>query len=207
MILIYTNKEDVHPTRVIQHLKAWGVDVFRLNTECLLSDYEFDWQCFADGGDFHIRNICNNLELFSNQVTAIWDRRPEIPSKLFLSNEIEDVNRHILKEAHGFLNFLRYWMRDIYSIGSIVEDRPAASKMLQLMVANELGMKTPDTCFANRKGPIDKFASQYDDVLLKPISYSDILLGDIGQEYTFYAKKISSKAILNQPDERPFRKP
>ena len=33
MILIITNKEDAHPTPVIERLSARGVPVFRLNTE------------------------------------------------------------------------------------------------------------------------------------------------------------------------------
>ena len=44
MILIITNKEDSHPTPVIQLLTARGISVFRLNTEALLTDYEFCWQ-------------------------------------------------------------------------------------------------------------------------------------------------------------------
>ena len=201
MILLYTNKEDSHPTHVIQHLKAWGVEVFRLNTECLLTDYAFSWQSDANGCDFHIRNIRNQLELSSRQVTAIWDRRPQIPRELPFPHEQEEINHHILEEAHGFLSFLRYWMRNIYSIGSIVEDRPADSKMLQTAVAHELGMRTPDTCISNRKAPLAQFASHYADVLLKPLSNSDIQIGDTDQEYAFYAQKVPSEALLQQPEE------
>ena len=43
MILIISNKEDVHPTPVIDVLARRGVPVFRLNTEALLTDYEFAW--------------------------------------------------------------------------------------------------------------------------------------------------------------------
>ncbi len=40
MILIITNKEDVHPTPVIQYLRQKEYPFFRLNTEALLTDYE-----------------------------------------------------------------------------------------------------------------------------------------------------------------------
>ena len=49
MILIITNKEDAHPTPVIERLSARGVPVFRLNTEALLTDYTFGWQVDAAG--------------------------------------------------------------------------------------------------------------------------------------------------------------
>ena len=61
MVFIFTNKNDIHPTNVIKHLVSWGVPVFRLNTECLLTDYQFKWWCDENGCDFYIRNIKNNL--------------------------------------------------------------------------------------------------------------------------------------------------
>lgn len=39
MILIITNKEDVHPTPV-KYLRQKEYPFFRLNTEALLTDYE-----------------------------------------------------------------------------------------------------------------------------------------------------------------------
>ena len=82
MVLVFTNKADAHPTNVIKHLISWGVPVFRLNTECLLTDYEFSWWCNEDGCDFYIKNIKNGLELYGYDITAIWDRRPAEPKEL-----------------------------------------------------------------------------------------------------------------------------
>lgn len=82
MILIFTNKEDGHPTRVIQYLNTYQVPVFRINSECLLTDYRFSWWANEKNCDFQIRNIKNGLDIYGHQITAIWDRRPEIPSEL-----------------------------------------------------------------------------------------------------------------------------
>lgn len=57
MIFIVTNKEDAHPTPVIAYLDAYGVPVFRLNTEALLTDYEFRWWCNEGEADFYIQNV------------------------------------------------------------------------------------------------------------------------------------------------------
>ncbi len=107
MILIFTNKEDSHPTHVIQYLKAWGVPVFRLNTECLLTDYRFSWWANADDCDFHIRNIKNGLDIYGHEISAIWDRRPQVPKELPRPNEYEDVNKRNVDGAHEFLSFIR----------------------------------------------------------------------------------------------------
>ena len=200
MIFIFSNKEDSHPTHVIQYLNAWGVPVFRMNTECLLTDYRFSWWANEQGCDFRIRNKKNGLEVFGHQITAIWERRPEIPNELSINSSCEEVNKHNLEEAHGFLSFIRYYLKDVYSIGGIVEDRYASSKMLQLSVAHSLGMSMPDTCFSNEKTPIVDLAKQYTDLSLKPISGSSVFIND-EQEYVFYSQKAKSADLIQQPEE------
>ena len=200
MILIYTNKEDTHPTNVIKYLNEWNVPVFRLNTECILTDYEFEWWCDDRGVDFFIRNTKNNLQLYGHQITAVWDRRALVPAELPIQSEHDEINRHNLDEARGFLSFLRYYTKDIFSIGSIVEDRPADSKMLQLQVARSLGMPTPDTCFANTREQILNFARKYEYISLKSIIDSGLFLGG-DKEYVFFSQRIKSADLESQPEE------
>lgn len=200
MILIFTNKEDGHPTHVIQYLNTWRVPVFRINSECLLTDYHFSWWANQHDCDFYIRNIKNGLEVFGHQITAIWERRPEIPSELPFVSEIEEINKHNIEEAHGFLSFIRYYLKDVYSIGSIVEDRPSSSKMLQLSIAHQLGMRIPNTCFSNEKEPIAHLAEQHKCLSLKPISNSSVFLNG-EEEYVFYSQKVMSEDLLQQTEE------
>ena len=200
MILIFSNKEDGHPTRVIQYLNKWRVPIFRINSECLLTDYRFSWWANEQDCDFHIRNIKNGLDMFGHQITAIWERRPEIPSELLLKSEIDEINKHNIEEAHGFLSFIRYYLKDVYSIGSIVEDRPASSKMLQLSIARQLGMCVPDTCFSNEKSPIAQLAERHQYLSLKPVSNGNVYLNG-EQEYVFYSQKVASEDLLQQPEE------
>lgn len=200
MIFLFSNKEDEHPSHVIQYLNAWHVPVFRLNSECLLTDYRFSWWANEQDCNFYIRNIKNGLEMYGHQITAIWERRPEIPSELPFKSEMEEINKHNIEEAHGFLSFIRYYLKDIYSIGSIVEDRPASSKMLQLSIARQLGMCVPDTCFSNEKSPIAQLAERHQYLSLKPISNSYVYLNG-EQEYVFYSQKAASQDLLQQPEE------
>ena len=199
MILIFTNKADAHPTNVIKHLISWGVPVFRLNTECLLSDYEFSWWCNDDDCDFYIKNTKTELMLYGHEITAIWDRRPLEPEKLLINYD-EQTNKFLLEEARGFIQFLRFYLRNIYSIGSIVEDRPAASKMLQLAVARELGIRTPDTIFSNNKESFLPVLKKYEDISLKPIG-ADSFFTDDEMEYVFYSRKVKAGDIIAQPNE------
>lgn len=200
MILIFTNKADAHPTNVIKHLVSWGVPVFRLNTECLLSDYDFSWWCDERGCDFYIKSNKNGLELYGHQITAIWDRRPEEPKALPLKYTDRKINKFLREEASGFLRFLRFYIRDIYSIGSIVEDRPASSKMLQLSIAKKLGMKVPDTIFANTKNAFLPLLQKHENISLKPIDGNGFFTND-GMEYVFYSRRAKSSEIIAQPEK------
>jgi glutathione synthase/RimK-type ligase-like ATP-grasp enzyme len=199
MILILTNKEDVHPTPVVEYLSERRIPVFRLNTEALLSDYQFHWWCNDTGTGFYIKNVKIGLELRGSEVTAIWERRPELPKELLVENRPE-INKHNLEEARGFLSFLRYYLKDVFSIGSIVYDRVSASKMLQLKTAQDLGMNVPATCFSNRKEDIIRFAENYEYVVLKSIENDNIWLND-EYEYVFYAQKVESSQLADNPEE------
>jgi len=200
VILIITNKEDVHPTPVIQYLSERQIPVFRLNTESLLTDYQFCWRCDSQVMGFRIKNIHTGIEIQGADITAVWDRRPEEPKELPFDNSTE-INNHNLKEALGFLRFLRYFIKDIWSIGSIVNDRVASSKMLQMRVARFVGFLVPDTCFSNRKEDIMKFASHYENIVLKPIENDSVLDEKNSKEYFFYTRKVSSNSIADVPEE------
>ena len=200
MVFIFTNKNDIHPTNVIKHLASWGVPVFRLNTECLLTDYQFKWWCDENGCDFYIRNIKNKLEVYGHEITAVWERRAMVPKHLHITHRERSINKYNREEAHGFLSFLRYYMRDIYSIGSIVEDRPAESKMLQLAVAKSIGARVPDTCYANYKSAFENLCSKHEMLSLKTIN-NDSIFVEGEKEYVFYSQKCKSADLMKQAPE------
>ena len=107
MIFIITNKEDIHPTPVIEHLNVRNQPVFRLNTEALLTDYEFNWWCDEKVTDFRIKNVHNGLEVYGHDIHSVWERRPTLPTELIYHNCVE-IDKHNLEEAGGFLSFLLY---------------------------------------------------------------------------------------------------
>lgn len=200
MILIITNKADVHPTPVIEILNHKEIPVFRLNTEALLTDYEFLWWNDNSSCDFHIRCLQNGLEVRGSEITAVWDRRPEPPKELPIKSSPQ-IDRHNLAEALGFLVFLRYYLKDIPSIGSIANDRLASSKMLQYKYALKVGFTVPESCYANRKGNIAHLVSKYEQLLFKSIENDDIWDEDNMQDYVFYAQKVPTETVLAAPDE------
>lgn len=200
MILIITNKEDVHPTPVIDILNKRNIPVFRLNTECLLTDYEFTWWNTSGPSRFIIKNKQTGLTLDIEDLTTIWDRRLEMPKKLPLIGS-NAINGHNLKEAAGFLRFLRSYITSTPSIGSILYDEYASSKIEQLHYAEFIGLKVPDTVFTNRQEDILAMAKHHQEIVLKSITSDGIMDGGKGTEYVFYSQKVSLQDIENAPKE------
>ena len=200
MILIITNKEDVHSTPVIDILTGRGVPFFRLNTEALLTDYEFCWWNDERGMDFWIRCTRNGLETMGSEITAVWERRPEKPEELPVCSTPE-VDKHNRAEALGFLVFLRYYIKDIPSIGSIEHERAAESKMLQLKVAQACGFRVPETCFSNRKKDIVRFAERHGQLILKSIESNSVWDEANDREYVFYAQRVEAARVADFPEE------
>ena len=196
IILILTNKADTHPTSVINLMREMNIPFFRLNTESLLTDYHFTWYCDNGFEDLVVKNIHNNQEIHGQQIKSVWCRRPEAPSELRWVTKFKDYN---LKEADRFLWWLMSYLSNIYSIGSIRNNKYASSKLVQLSLAARLGMIIPRTCMTNTKESIIEFASNETDLLLKPFG-ADGFEAD-GLYYLTYATKTNSKDIFSQPEE------
>ena len=200
MILIITNKEDVHPTPVIDILNKRNIPVFRLNTECLLTDYEFCWWNNSVMTRFCIINKQTGLSLDDKNLGRVWDRRLEMPKKLPFQGS-EAVNKHNLEEAAGFLKFLRSYILSNPSIGSILFDEYASSKMKQIAQAIFVGFKVPNTCFTNRQEDVLAMIGEHQELVLKPIASDGVMEDDKKAEYFFYTQKVSQQDIANAPKE------
>lgn len=198
MILLITNKEDAHPTPVIDALKDFGVELFRFNTEALLSDYDFWWKADTEGTDFFLRDIVTGLQIYGHDVTAVWERRPLKPESLRLQATPE-IDRHNLEEARGFMNYLLYFIAGKYSIGNHDRENLADSKFEQLKVAQSLGLNTPATILSNSKSAIGH-SSIGESLIIKPI-YQDCAVFDGDMEYVFYGKRVSRQELLGLPEE------
>lgn len=193
VVLIITGQLDPHPTSVINLMNERGIPVFRLNTEVLMTDYDFTWNSDNRGEDVIIKNIKNGLVVYGHQIESIWCRRPSAPETLRLYSK-PNIDTFNLNAAKEFYNYLMYYFSDRYSIGHYLYDRNASSKMVQLRLAAKLGIKIPRTCISNTHDSITNFAKSIPDVLIKSLS-PDCLVEN-GLIYDLYATKVKSRDLL-----------
>ena len=203
MILIITNKGDIHCNPVIKHLQKNGDSYFRLNTESLLTDYLFSFTYKDQSANLLIKNKRNGKILTSNEVISVWERRPNSPVLPKISNKkIESV---VEDETNELAKWIRHFFSDCRSIGSSVWDRPNESKLRQMKMAiktiNELGskIKLPHTLITNSKKDINHFAEK--EMVLKPISADGLMLDD-KYEIPFTSRKVSYENlnVITQED-------
>lgn len=199
-ILIISNKIDLHTTSVIDVMNERHIPFFRLNTEALLSDYEFSWRCESGKQPtFYIRDKHAGKTITNEDVLSVWYRRPLNPEELLFKVD-EQIDKHNIEEAKMFYSYLMFYLSDYYSIGNHRYDKNANSKLIQHQLAISLGMKVPSTCFTNTKKDLVDFAKDFDSVIIKPIRDYGIWY-DADHVYNFYATKVGTKALASQPEE------
>lgn len=198
MILIITNKGDIHCNPVIKHLQRNGDKYFRLNTESLLTDYLISFSYKDQSVDLHIENKINGKTLSSNEVISVWERRPNSPVLPEINNE--KIKLVVEDEANELTKWIRHFFINCRMIGSSVWDRPNESKLRQMDLAsrviNELRseIKLPHTLLTNSKKDLEQFSNNKKEIVLKPISADGLMLDD-KLEIPFTSRKVNSKNI------------
>ena len=111
MILIFTNKQDTHTDEVIRKLHERNIEVFRLNSEDLLSKYKVNLQIDRNGlWSGEITDEISRVLNLANLKVA-WLRKPDFN---FFSgkNARSEEEEFIASEMKAFINTL-------YSIPSL----------------------------------------------------------------------------------------
>lgn len=193
MLLIITNEADIHPNPVIDKLNSQGLPFFRFNTDKILTDYDIFYEISNNKTFFEIKYKEYPISINSNQITCVWERRPMEPLATFDHYENENIKKAILEEADGFIKFFRYSLSNVFWLGHPIIERQAGSKILQKIIAKEIGFQIPDTIFSNQFSSIKIFDNK--SVAIKPISSFDIEA--TGGNIVFYTRKKSHEDLQN----------
>jgi|TARA_B100000315_G_scaffold260130_1_gene319446 hypothetical protein len=195
VILIITNKGDIHCNPVIKHLVDQNDEFFRLNTDSLLEDYEISFWVKENVPELKVCNKVNKKSFVSGSVKSVWERRPVSPNIIeFADPQVKSV---LKEEVSEFIGWLRYYFSNCRSIGSSVWDRPNESKLRQMDIAGKiikkkkLGIRIPTTLVTNTKAEMMKLTNNYSDIVVKPIGSDGIELDD-RLEMPFLTRKVPS---------------
>ena len=212
MILVFSNKTDIHCNPVLKRLRDLGEPFLRINTESLMTDYEFEFLVDRDDGPvLVIRGLGSGVTADSRLVKAVWDRRASSPDSLEGDGGPDaltgDLRRVALEECGEFARWIREFFASTHSIGSVARDRLAECKLLQMRVAwsivgrdADASVRIPPSVVSNRRAGYERLASTSGRLAIKPISADGVTAED-GGEYPFLTRTIDADLLRDLPDE------
>jgi hypothetical protein len=190
-VLVITNKDDLHASAVIQHLHDCGRHVFRLNTECLISEYELSFHQALGDSSFTISNIITGKSISLEDLGVVYFRRP---AELDTNPSFDEQTADILRlEAKYFLRWLYGFLEDYWLFGSFHDLQRANSKLLQVNVAMKYGFKVPQTFFGNSYHGVMQFFSEDTNIAVKSIRAMGFVKNEI--YHSFYTNFISKNSL------------
>ncbi|OJW70492.1 MvdC/MvdD family ATP grasp protein [Spirosoma sp. 48-14] len=189
MILIFTDKDDVHAEAVIEHLKAFDADFVRFD-----QDVESLQKTIVTykSGDWSIKTDKEAYVL--NQISKVWLRKSYVNTTLQ-----QDVDR-----SNHFKLWKGEWNKTLQGMYSTLSHLPwltpfrevfrAENKYLQASVAAKCGLKMPPTLISNDKQELIEFASVYGRVAFK-LMYQDVYQVADGTFHGLYTNVITADSL------------
>jgi len=203
MILIITSKMDGHIGHVTRYLDAAAVSWVRLNTEDIATNVWLTAQPVQNTGTLTIRDSGKTIDL--QCVTAVWYRKPE-PVTVTHFNVDPGALDYIDAEFNEILMGLYALLSHAYWINDPFTTRIAHRKMLQLHVANNVGLRTPQTLVTNETDKALAFARDLGGTLavksLGAISVTE-RRGDGALQYGIFLRKLSIADLTKVRDKIP----
>lgn len=183
-VMIITEKLDPHADAVLKHIQRRGYRVFRLNTEDLLSDYQFSWQ--PDSG-LWLRDSAGR-ELAEPMIRAAYFRKPKaVRPRTTISDP--GVVKNIQSESQWFLRSL--YSLPIRWVNNFWANLQGQTKLAQLDAARTIGLDIPSTLVTNEPDQAREFVAAHGgDVLCKTFLNSGVKVN--GNYKSIFAHRLSS---------------
>lgn len=189
MILILSDKNDVHADRVEGILKEKSQEYFRFNL-----DVESLKNSKATFAHDHWRLWQNTVEISTKGINSIWARRVYV-ELLLEEKSISNSDFQIWKGE---------WNKTLLGIYAFLEDKNwlnfyrdsyyAENKYRQFAVANKLGFQIPNFISSNDKVQLEQFARAHKSIVLKLMN-QDFYKTDEGDFKGIYVNKISIESL------------
>jgi len=192
-VLVISSKEDVHCNPVIRHLKLIGREVFRFNTEDILTGNRV--LLLQTNTEEKLRIISNEVprEISLEEIGSIWFRRPLPPdlSQAYFEDQRDSdfsslETEHFLRSLYPFLKS-KYWLSPPWILNF------EKSKIRQASIARTVGFTIPESIFTNDPQEAVAFADRHGRVALKTLGARGF-----NQEekfHAFYTTIVDSKDI------------
>lgn len=182
MLLIHTEPCDLHAIVVACMLRDRGHKVVRL-IGMAFPEHELISLRTPEDGAPSLRLTCGEATLEADEVEAVWYRRPRsirLPTQVHESDQ-EYAYNECTELYRGFV----FAPADAFWINPIASQNLSNNKVLQLRVAQRIGLRVPDTLISNVSTEVREFVSAGQRVIYKPLRGASWLVnGEVHGTYT-----------------------
>ena len=190
IVLIVTNRYDVHADHLVPMIEARGAQVFRFNTERLLADHQISWNSTGIGT---IRN--RHHEVAIEDVTSVWYRKP---NDYEMPDEWLDYEEFLREELRATIGGLYRCLSHVNWVNPLDAQRRASYKLLQLRVATCSGLSVPEYIVTNDPLEAAAFGKRHQEhgLAIKTIGKG---LVHLPPGKTIFTNRLTAKRV-DQPD-------
>lgn len=176
MVLILSEDKDYTTNIVIDWIDRLGSEFIRINPTNEIKIKSID----IDKKDFELEiNINGKIKtLKSKDISSYWYRRgslKEIPYNIEISNKykkvgtlIHEINLESRQEYQALIETLNYcFENNVKSIGAYFHN--STNKLINLIIAKELGIDIPDSKVISEKKELIKFFNKHKRIISKQV--------------------------------------
>jgi glutathione synthase/RimK-type ligase-like ATP-grasp enzyme len=203
MLLIVASELDSHADAVIIALKSLGfTHVMRVDLEVahtvLTLEIEPQVGSLKISDSLGIGRHCSLDDIR----TVWWRRSVSFTSRIHLEIPRSDVLDSI--ETYWALRLmLEALPSERFPFGHPVVMKEAGNKLHQLRLATEMGLKTPPTIFTNDSRALRNFASQFREVVLKPLKSTRVREVKQNEDYALLSRPVSPEKLFSILEHTP----
>jgi len=195
-ILVIAKAKDIHTSYVVEKLELAGEKVYLLEyakfPQQIKISFRHDGDCSGLIFEFE-----NGETLKSKDIKSVYNRRQESP-KAHKGLKSRKVKEYIVRESQYFLDALpkvlnAFWFSNQDSIIN------ASCKPYQLIQAQKVGFKTPDTIITNSGKQVLEFAEESDlkEIAIKSLNTPGFISGHGRNRMAlaFYTQKVNRREL------------
>jgi len=190
-VLIVTSKDDAHADHIITlcNDRGWSERVVRLNTE----DFVKNCQVSFDGSNFQVAIKDSERVLGSNEIRAVWYRRPKdfdlsSENNAYVADYIRQQSTACLRGLYFCCHDTAIWVNPLPSL------HRSRNKLQQLQIAHQLGLNPPRTIVTNNWQDAYAFCSSVEKVCTKSLDEPNFVLD--GHIYPFFTRVLEKREIF-----------
>lgn len=183
LIVILSMQDDAHIPYVTKHLETPYVV---LDPSKMIEGYELTYTTHKSG----LRISYGDTHFMDRDILSVWYRKPDFytADSIPVESKYRDYAHSAVK---GHADISKGLFGNALWVSGYYEIKRASNKVRQLMVAYEVGLKTPDTIFTSSSRAAEAFIRKHPATIVKTLA-SVFAPNEKGETMFFFAKKVNA---------------